>query len=625
MKSRTMLLMLGLGLALPVLASDGEKKKEAGTDKDQKTEKASPIQRLAELRIDEYVVPARMINLPLPGKTKTVQDILDRLEEWSGDEKIGAILLDVGFFGLSMPDIEELRAGIARVKKNGKKVMAYLHGFSPNGYLLASAADEIAMAPSASLIIPGIGRVFPFLKGHYQMRGIEYDVITAGKYKYPGFLNEREPNKYFQEEIDAVFDGWIGDYKNMIAEGRGMTPEAVTEAIDFALFSGTQARDRGLVDSLAYYEDYRDRILQRDKLKKLRDKDRGLAGVNSIQDIFELINEELRRDAEARKAVGPKIAVLHARGVIIDLNLGPAFASQLICRDDFSKVVDELRKNKSIKAVVLHIDSPGGSGYASDVIWKHLRRLDDAKPLVVAMGTVAGSGGYYIACPARRIFAHPTTITGSIGVLGIIPSARSLYNRIDYELVEMKRGDRATLGSPHRELSKKDRAFLQDYMDDFYDIFIDRVAQTRRMPDEEVRKIAEGRIWTGRDAVEIGLVDELGGIAEAIEAARSLAGIPPSADLKIVHYPRPSSLGELLESVSSVSVIQMVEAFSQGITAAPTITFDQQLGILSARLQPLCWMAVPDFYRPQVPSELDLFSRATGLGPRQLPGRLIAP
>ncbi len=620
-----MLVTLLLILTLPVLAFADVKKESAegnNTKAAPKTEEVSPIQRLAELRIDEYVVPARMINLPLPGKTKTVQDILDRLESWSKDERIGGILLDVGNSRLSLPDIEELRAGVARVKQSGKKVMAYMNGTSPNSYLLACAADEIAMAPSASLMIPGIGRVFPFLKGHYQMQGIEFDVITAGRYKYPGFLNEREPNKYFTEEIDAIFDSWIDDYKKMIADSRGMTLEAVGEAIDFALFSGTQARDRGLVDSLAYYDDYRDRLLHREKLRKLRGEDRGLAGVNSLQDLVELVNEELRQDAESRKAVGPKIAVLHARGMIIDANLGAGFASQLICRDDFSKVVDELRKNKSIKAVVMHIDSPGGSGYASDVIWKHLRRLDEVKPLVVCMGAVAGSGGYYIACPARRIFAQPTTITGSIGVLGIIPSAQSMYNRIDYELTEMKRGERATLGSPHRELSKKDHAFLQKYMNDFYEIFVDRVAQTRKMPREEVRKIAEGRVWTGRDALGIGLVDELGGIAEAVEAARTMAGIPPSAELKIVHYPRPSSLGEIFESISSVGMVQVVEAYSKGITAAPQITFQQQLDMLSTRLQPLCWMAMPDFYRPQSHPALNLWKPQSLF---EMPGTLIAP
>ncbi|MBI4717005.1 MAG: signal peptide peptidase SppA [Planctomycetes bacterium] len=566
-------------------------------DKEADEEEEDPIKRLAELRLDEHLVPARVINLPLPGKTKTVQDILDRFEDWSEDEKIGAVLLDLGNLAVSLPDVEELRGGIARVRESGRKVTAFLNGGGPTSYLLACAADEIVLAPTGSVIIPGLGAVFPFLKGHYQMLGLEFDVITAGRFKYPGFVNEREPNQYFKEEYNAILDSWITDYEAIIAKNRKLAPEAVKDIVNVALFNANQALQRGLVDNLAYYDECRDRLLRRDKLRKYKDGSRDLSNVNSIQDLVEMVNDELRRHQEARKAVGPKIAVLHARGPIIDINPGAMFASQVIARDDFVAVVDELRRNKSIKAVVMRVDSPGGSGYASDVIWQQLRRLNEEKPLVVSMGRVAGSGGYYIACPARRIFAQPTTITGSIGVLGVFQSAQSRLNRMDYELAEMKRGDRATLGSPHRAISKEDRQFIQGYIDDFYGVFVDRVATTRRLPADQVRKLAEGRIYTGRQALEIGLVDELGGLAEAIESARGMADIPPSAELKIVHYPRPGSLGEIFESLGSASaagVNQTVELFLQGVASARPVSFDEQLLHFSAGApRPLCWMATP--------------------------------
>lgn len=614
MKLWGMSLIAAFALLLPVAADEGQKEdpndKEAVAEaqaEDTQEEEAKPhIPRLAELKIDENLVAARMINLPFPGRTKTVQDVLDRLEEWEKDEDIGAVLLNVGYVRLSLADVQELRIGIERLKKTDKKVMAYMHAGGGNAYLLACSADEIAMAPSSMLVIPGLGTLFPFMKGHYQMQGLEFDVITAGRYKYPGFLNQRQPNKYFQEEIKAIFDSWFGDYKRIISASRDMSEEDVSNAIDTALFSATQAQQHGLIDTLAYYDEYRDRLLQRHKMKRYHDRDEGLAKVNSLQDLIELVNQELKKAEEARKAVGPKIAVLHARGPIIDISLGPSFASMVISRDAMVEVINELRKNKSIKAVVMRVDSPGGSGYASDMIWKALRDLDETKPLVVSMGSVAGSGGYYIACPARRIFAQPTTITGSIGVLGIFQSAWSLFNRADYELSELQRGARALLGAPNRELSKEDRAFVQETMDNFYDIFIDRVAQTRKIPAEEVRKIAEGRIWSGRDALKIGLVDELGGLTEAIEAARMLANIPPSAELRIVHYPRPSSLGELLADFSSVSTPAGLEMLMNATGPAPMVSFDQQLTIFSQRVQPLCWMAVPDFWQAgfSVQSEL---------------------
>ncbi|MBU0755281.1 MAG: signal peptide peptidase SppA [Planctomycetes bacterium] len=566
--------------------------------KTEKKDDDSPIPRLAEMKIDEFVTASRMINLPIPGRTRTVQELLDKMETWSKDEKIGAVLLDLGSIGLTLPDVEELRLGVERMKKAGKKVVAFLNDGSPNAFLLACAADEIATPPTGGVMIPGIGRVFPFMKGNQQMLGLENQVITAGRYKYGGFLSRREPDEFFMEEYGELLDSWIDEYKQMIAVGRNLSKKTVTDLVDMGMFNANQALQNGLVDSLFYLDDYREHILQRYKMKPLKDEGGGLAEVNSIQDFVELINTRLKEAEESRKAVGPKIAVLHARGPIIDTSMGASYSSLMICRDDLVEVIDELRDNKSIKAVVLHIDSPGGSGYASDVIWKHLRKLDEVKPLVVSQGSVAASGGYYLSCPARRIFALPTTVTGSIGVIGVFTSSWSALNRMDYELVAMPRGKRSLLGSSHRTLTDEDMAFIQTYMNDFYDVFIDRVATTRKIPSEKVREIAEGRVYTGRDAQKIGLVDELGGLDEAIQCARKYANIPPSAELKVVHYPRSASLGELFEGLSSMSasVETSLDTFRKSLQPAKPITFEEQLRIFSRRLQPLCWMPVPDFY-----------------------------
>ncbi|NOT02407.1 MAG: signal peptide peptidase SppA [Phycisphaerales bacterium] len=577
---------------------DGDEKDD-GQDDGKKDEKAeSPIQRLAEMRIDEFVVPARMLNLPLPGKTKTVGELLERMETWRKDETVGGVLLDLGSPAISLADIQELRGALGRLRESDKKVTAFLNGGGPGAYLLACAADEITVAPTGGVDIPGLGAMFLFLQGHYQMMGIEFDVITAGDYKYPGFINAREPNKFFDEEYNQILDGMFESYVGMIAEGRNIAVDEVKAAIDIGVFDANQALQRGLIDKIAYYDEYRDQLLRREKMKRLGEEGLNLTNVNSIQDLVEVINKQLREAAEARKAVGPKIAVLNARGPIVDVNMGAGFASQLICRDDFAKVVNELRKNKSVKAVVMRIDSPGGSGYASDVIWQALRLLGQEKPLVVSMGRVAGSGGYYIACPAARIFAQSTTITGSIGVLGIFASYRSQFNRVDYEVSTMQRGARALLGAPYRAMAKEDRQFLQDYINDFYDIFIDRVASTRRMPAEQVRKVAGGRIYTGAQAVELGLVDEVGGLNDAIEAARAMADIPESAELQIVEYPRPGSLGEIFESIGMMNTPAVLAAFQQGITAAPVVSFDQQLQWFASRPQALCWMAMPDVAIP---------------------------
>jgi protease-4 len=208
------------------------------------------------------------------------------------------------------------------------------------------------------------------------------------------------------------------------------------------------------------------------------------------------------------------------------------------------------------------------------------------------MGTVAGSGGYYIACPGRLIYSEPTTITGSIGVLAILPNQASALNRSDINVHEMTRGARALFGAGFRDMLPEDRDFLQKYILDFYEVFLDRVADGRKMPKNEVRKLAEGRIYTGRQALEVGLVDRLGGLDDAIAAAREFANIPASAEIKLVDYPRPATFGEFFESLAGVNMMSQMATMAQAPT--PIISFDSQVRFFGTSTAPLCWMGIPD-------------------------------
>jgi protease-4 len=602
-------------------SADDEADEDADVAKKDKKDKVNPVKRLIEVRIDQTLVPARAINIPLPGRTKTVRELLERFDRWGKDDEVGAILLNLDGLGLSLPDVEQLRVGVLDLRKTGKRVVSFLNSGDPESYLLACATDEIAMAPTGSLAIPGLGRVFPFMRGMYQLQGVEFDVITAGKFKYPGFMNQREPNKYFTHEFEEILDSWFGDYVGFIAKGRKLSEEAVKKAIDVALFDAQEAKQRGLIDTIAYYDEFCDRTVRRYKYKKSGEDDSDFSKITSLQDLLTTWSKEVKKAQDSYKAVGPKIAVLHARGPIVDMNLGPGFSSSLIMRDEFVKSIEEIRKNKTIRAVVLAVDSPGGSGYASDVIWRHLRALDEEKPLVVSMGSVAGSGGYYIACPGRLIFAEPTTITGSIGVLAILANQASAINRMDVNVSEMKRGARALFGSGHRDMLPEDRDFLQKYILDFYEIFLDRVATGRKMPKNEVRKLAEGRIYTGRQALELGLVDRLGGLKEAIAAVREIANIPTSAEIKLVHYPRPSTFGELVESFAGVSA--MTELATKAQSPAVNIGFDQQLRFFATSPRPMCWMAIPELcelLRPATPA-VGISPLMSEPAPLQLQGR----
>lgn len=580
--------------------SDDDKPSEKDKAKDAKA-KPSPIKKMIELKLDPFLVASRGLNIPSIGRTQEVRDVLGRFEKLAKDDEVGAVLMNLDGVTLGIPDVEELRAAIADFRKSGKKVLAFLNSGDPTDYLLACQADEIAIAPTGSMSIPGLGRAFPFMRGMYQLQGIEFDVITAGKFKYPGFMNRREPSNAFTVEFNEILDSWFGDYVDMIAKGRKLSPEKVKQAIDIAMFNAEEAKARGLVDRIAYYDDYRDRSLRHYKFAKGDGYGADFRNLTSFQDIFNAINKSFRDAQESYKAVGPKIAVLYARGPIVDMSLGGAFSSQLIMRDDFVKTIEEIRKNKTVKAVVLRIDSPGGSGYASDIIWKKLRELDEEKPIVVSMGSVAGSGGYYIACPGRLIFAEPTTITGSIGVLAILATQASALNRMDVNITEMKRGDRSLLGAGFRDLKMEDREFLQKMILDFYEVFLDRVSVARKMPKDEVRKIAEGRIYTGRQALKIGLVDRLGGLKDAIASARDFANIPASAEIRLVQYPRPSSLGELFENILG-GVSSPIQASAAMRSPISPVSFDMQLRLFSKRPQTLCWMPIPEVHELLAPA-----------------------
>lgn len=592
------------GLGVPGVRADDDKKdskkdavvKAKGDKKKTDDQEVTPIKKLVELRIDPFVVPARTINVPLPGRVKTLQELLDRFDKLAKDDEVGAILLNLDGLALSIPDIEELRAGLRRFKASGKKVTAFLNSGDPMGYLLAASADEIAMAPCGNLFLPGIGRVFPFMRGMYQMQGIEYEVITAGEFKYPGYVNRREPTRHFDEEMGAILDGMFADYVRFIAEGRDLTEERVREIIDKAIFEPEDAKNRGLIDVISYYDDYRDRIIRRDKFKKSKDDGTDWAKVTSLQDLVTQVTKEIQKAQEGYKAVGPKIAVLNGRGPIVDQSLGAGFASQLIMRDEFVKTIEEIRKNKTIRAVVLRVDSPGGSAYASDIIWRKLKALDEEKPVIVSMGSVAASGGYYIACPGRLIFAESSTITGSIGVISMFANQASALNRADINLAEMKRGERSLLGSGHRDMTTEDKEVIREFILDTYEMFLDRVAEGRKMPKDEVRKLAGGRVYPGSDALKNGLIDRIGTLQDAIDAARDMANIPPSAELKIVHYPRAASIGELAESLFGMSA--MVEALTHAQTPAAPFSFDSQMRYFSQTQRPLCWMAIPQLHAP---------------------------
>ena len=269
------MLLLAFSIAPAALAGDEKpardekaveeniEKGEAEATKD-KTEEL--VKKMATLTLDHNVVPAKTLNIAWSGKTRTLGDVIEKLEEWGDENEIGAVLLNITDMRLGFADVQELRDAVVRLKGKDKKIFAYLQG-GPTGYLLATAADEICIAPAGDVALPGLGFALPFLKGNFQMRGLEYQVITAGNYKSSGQLDRREPSKYFWQEFTALIDSWFDNYVGLIVEGRKIDRDKVLKIIDQALLDTDEAMQNGLVDHEAYFEDYRDRVLRRERMK----------------------------------------------------------------------------------------------------------------------------------------------------------------------------------------------------------------------------------------------------------------------------------------------------------------------------------------------------------------------
>ena len=484
----------------------------------------------------EYLPEDRLGRMVM-GRTPHILDVVAALAKASEDDRVTLLVAKVGASRMKLAKIQEIRDAVIRFRERGKKAIAHAETFGEFGpgngaYYLATAFDKIFLQPSGDVGLTGLSIKTPFLSGLLSKAGIEPRLAHRQEYKSAAYIfTERDYNEHHRKADQAVLESMISQIVEGISRSRGFTREEVLSLVQRGPFSAKEALAENLVDGLAY----RDQVYDTVK-KETGDEARTIH-----------LLEYLRR--AGRPYSGKRnIALICGVGRIVRgqsryMPLGrPVMGSGSV-----AEAFREAIQDKSVKAIIFRINSPGGSYVASDVIWREtIRARQEGKPVIVSMSEVAGSGGYFVAAAAHRIIAHPGTITGSIGVLGGKLVVSEMWNRIGVHWGELFTHDNAGLWSSTENYSPEQWQQVQRWLDEIYQDFMTKVAEGRNLDMEKVREIAKGRIWSGEDAKEIGLVDELGGFEKALQAAKAAAGIAEQDKVDIKTFPRMRPLWKRL-------------------------------------------------------------------------------
>ncbi len=465
--------------------------------------------------------------------------LLTQLRKAKVDDRISAVFLDINFPGIGWGRADELRDAIADFRTSNKPVYAYMEIGSNKEYYIATAAEKIFLPPSGDIYINGFAAEAMFYKGSLDKLGIEADVIQIGpKYKNaPDQYTKKEMGEGQREVIDAVLDEYYGRFTKAIAETRKKSVEDVKKLVDEAPYNARQAQELGLIDA-AYY---REEVYHDLKTRLGYGEQENLRTMKSSQ------YKEIPSDSLGLNN-GERVAVIFASGAINvgRSNDGP-FSGEMVGSDTIVEAVNDAANDKSVKAIVLRVDSPGGSALASDLMWFALENAKAKKPVVVSMGDVAASGGYYIACNATKIVAQPSTITGSIGVFMGKPVVKGLYDWLGVTNQYVMRGKNSGIFRETEKWTPEERSKMEAQTNSIYfDNFIPKVAAGRNMTDEQANTLGQGRVWTGTQAKGNGLIDEYGGLEKAIQIAKELANLPADKDVKRVVFPTPRPFFETL-------------------------------------------------------------------------------
>jgi protease IV len=518
-------------------------------------------------------VPATPSAQLLLSRKQTLRDVVDAIDRGAGDDRVVGMVAKIGAAPMGMAQTQEIRDAVQRFRAHKKFAVAYSETFGEFGpgngsYYLATSFDHIYLQPSGDVGLTGIIMESPFLKGTLAKLGMTFH--GDHRYEYKNALNFFTETKYtgpHKEAMTAIMNSWFNQMKDGICQARQIAPEQFQAIVDAGPYLGKEAVAAKLVDAVAY----RDEVYNDVK--------------NKAGDGAEL----LYLDKYLSRAGRP-----HDHGKIIALVFGvggvtrgrsdydPVQGSQTMGSDTAASAIRAAAEDKDVKAILFRVDSPGGSYVASDTIWREVVRARQAgKPVIVSMGNLAGSGGYFIAMAADKIVAEPGTITASIGVLGGKMLTSGLWDKVGLSWDEVHDGQNATMFTGTHDYTPAEWGRFQAWLDRVYVDFTNKVADGRKLPKEKVLEIAKGRIWSGQDAKNLGLVDELGGYDRALQLAKKAAGVPEADDVKIVVFPRPRTFLESVldrrgpnnsdkEGVSQTlaKVLQVVQPLARQLDAA---------------------------------------------------------
>ena len=482
------------------------------------------------------------------------KSILDNIEKAKTDDRIKGIYLNVPWVNAGLSQTEEIRNKLLDFKKSGKFIISYAEYYSQMGYYLSSVADELYLNPEGIFELKGFSAQIMFYKGLLEKLDIEAQVIRHGKFKSaiePFILDKM--SKENREQISLLLTTISDNILDSIASQRGLTLSRVEELADnLELNTAQKCFEHHFVDALIYQDE-------------LEEKLKSKLGEEAKLQLISLTKYNNAKVEKQGKISRDKIAIIYATG---EINSGKGDLKS-IGSVTTAKAIKEAREDERIKAIVLRVNSPGGSALASDVIWRETILAKAEKPLVISMGDLAASGGYYIACAADTIVANPTTITGSIGVFGLIPNLQHFYkNKLGITIDTVNTHKHADMGV-NRALTAFEKEKIQEIIEDIYDTFIEHVAEGRNMSTAAVDDIAQGRVWTGYDAKRLGLVDVLGGLETAIDIAAHLAKLD---DYRIVSLPKKEA---------------PLEIFIKEITGGETNYIAKFLGVNSKYIKPI--------------------------------------
>jgi len=500
------------------------------------------------------------------GGSETFRMKLDRITKAKKDKTIGALYLQIEGLDVGWGKMHELRAAILDFKKSGRKVHAYLEDAGMMEYLVAAACDEVVMPECSTVMLTGLRYEITFYKDLLDMLGLKADAVKMGDFKgaVEPFTRSSISAENRRQWEEMAEDNWNQLAECVAASRKGLTAEKVKQIIDDGPFTAKQAQKLGLIDRLAYPEGFQAGIqqaLQVDKVSVKKDYAKKKSEEIDFSSPFALL-KLLSAPKESRLSDKPKVAVLYASGTIMPGKSGfSLLGGETVGSMTMVEAIRKAEEEPTVKAIVLRVDSPGGSALASDLIWNEL--VQCKKPVVASMSDVAASGGYYISMGARKIFAEPGTLTGSIGVFGMKIVLGGLYEKGGVKTEVISRGKNSGINSMTTPFSEGERKAMEASIEEVYNTFLDKAWQGRQRAGntliksrEALQALAGGRIWTGRQAKQNGLVDELGTLDEAIACAKEMAGMSKDDEVELWQLPKPGSmLDSLMDREASLKAV----------------------------------------------------------------------